>query len=81
MDIYDKERHIMKFDGILKRDNGGLYLQSHGKSYRLILQRMPVDLVEKQVVVTGEWDVSSSKDTVIIAEGIMMDDAFPVDRY
>lgn len=70
----------MKFDGILKRDNGGLFLQSHGTAYRLILQRMPVDLIEKQVVVTGDLDIEAG-DNIIIAEGIMMDDAFPVDRH
>lgn len=65
----------MRFDGILKRDNGGLYLQSQGQSYRLILQRMPVDLMEKQVVVTGDWDDQPSEDPIIIAHGIMKNDA------
>lgn len=63
-----------EFEGILKRDNGGLYLQSHDAAYRLILQRMPVDLIEKQVVVMGDLDAQAG-DT-IIAQGVRLDDAY-----
>lgn len=70
----------MQFDGILKRDNGGLYLQCQGQSYRLILQRMPIDLVEKHVVVAGELDDQTQDANIIIAEGIRIDGAFPNGR-
>lgn len=43
-----------EFRGELRRDSGGFWLRAgRTASYRLTLLRTPVDLVEKQVVVTG----------------------------
>ncbi|KTE24099.1 MULTISPECIES: DUF5818 domain-containing protein [unclassified Sphingopyxis] len=42
--------------GTLMRDNGGFVLRAdRGVSIRLLLHRVPVDLVEKRVQVTGLW--------------------------
>jgi hypothetical protein len=43
-----------EFHGELRRDSGGFWLRvGRTVSYRLTLLRTPVDLVEKQVIVTG----------------------------
>lgn len=65
---------MKQYLGILKRDNSGLYLQAKGKNYRVILQRMPVDMMEKNVIVTGEieTDESDGNDT-ILAQGVRLD--------
>lgn len=62
---------MAQFHGILKRDNAGLYLQASDQNYRLILQRMPVDAVEKNVIVTGDIEGDN-----IIAEGVRLDENF-----
>lgn len=63
----------MQYFGVLKRDNSGLYLQARDKNYRIIMQRMPIDAVEKNVFVTGEIE----GDDIIIAEGVRLDDNHP----
>lgn len=63
----------MTYTGVLKRDNTGFYLQVGAQSFRLTLQRMPVDAVEKNVIVTGEIEGENN----IIAEGVRIDDAYP----
>ena len=58
--------------GMLKRDSGAFELlrdhvgQGDEPRVRLILQRTPVDLVEKPVRVTGRW----TGDGAVDAEGV-----------
>jgi hypothetical protein len=61
----------VQYLGVLKRDNSGLYLQARDRNYRIIMQRMPVDALEKNVIVTGDLE-----DDTIIAEGVRLDDNF-----
>ncbi|MEO0500824.1 MAG: DUF5818 domain-containing protein [Pseudomonadota bacterium] len=50
--------------GVLKRDSGAFeLLRDNGEGrVRLILQRTPVDLVEKPVRVTGRWTTDGAVD-------------------
>ena len=53
--------------GTLVRDAGGFVLRGDdGTRYRLLLQRVPVDHVEKRVRVTGELAAPDQ----IVAEGV-----------
>ena len=53
--------------GLLLREGGGFILQSdHGTTWRLVLHRVPVDLVAKRVRVIG---VQTGED-VIDVEGV-----------
>ncbi|MBB6124866.1 DUF5818 domain-containing protein [Sphingobium subterraneum] len=56
--------------GLLVRDAGGFALRcDSGAIIRLLLHRVPVDLVEKRVKVTGVW----ISDDLIEVEGVMSD--------
>jgi len=67
----------VQYFGVLKRDNSGLYLQARDKNYRIIMQRMPINAVEKNVIVTGEIE----GDDIIIAEGVRLDDNHPTPEF
>lgn len=67
---------MTEFMGVLKRDNSGLYLQSKGTNYRIIMQRMPVDVIKKNVIITGKIEASETDGDIIIAEGVRLDDAY-----
>lgn len=72
----------MEYKGILSRDNSGLYLQARGKYYRIILQRMPIDAMEKNVIVIGELETGETEgDDIIIAEGVRLDDNHPTPEF
>lgn len=67
----------MQYLGVLKRDNSGLYLQACDKNYCIMMQRMPIDAVEKNVIVTGELETGEIEgDDIIIAEGVRLDDSY-----
>ena len=71
-----------EFAGILKRDNAGLYLQSSGTIYRLVLQRMPIDAMEKNVIITGELETGEIESAdIIIAEGVRLDDSYQQSEF
>ncbi len=72
----------MQYLGVLKRDNSGLYLQARDRNYRIIMQRMPIDAVEKNVIVTGELEAGETEgDDIIIAEGVRLDDSHPTPEF
>jgi len=58
-----------QYAGLLQRDAAGFLLQcDNGARYRLELLRVPVDEVEKRVVVTGQV----RGDAVLEADGIRL---------
>ncbi len=64
---------IVKFNGILARDKSGFILQSSQKIYRLELPRVPVDCLERQVIIEG---IIAGKD-IIIVDGISINSDYP----
>lgn len=64
-----ERRSDHEYAGLLQRDAAGFLLQcDDGRRYRLELLRVPIDEVEKRVVVTGRV----ADDDVLEAEGIRL---------
>jgi len=62
---------MIEFKGILTRINGSFYLKFAGQSIKLEMPRMPVDVLEKHVIIQGYYE-----DNAIIAEAIRLDENY-----